>query len=94
MYYELDKAFRSQRKTEERFDAVEQNTTKFTRKLDVAKSDMNRITALQQSNRRQVEELEAQVAKLELQLQEKLRLLDAKNLNSSTETTGEPESKV
>ena len=58
-FYELDKSNKSRKRTMDRFKAVKTNTTQFSQKMDEAKSDMNRITTLQQDNRKEIEDLEA-----------------------------------
>ena len=45
--YEMDKAFKSSKKTNARLDAATSNSEQFKTKIDVAKTDLNRIKTLQ-----------------------------------------------
>ncbi len=82
--YEMDKAFKSSKKTNARLDAATTCSEQFKTKIDVAKTDLNRIKTLQQNNRKDLDQLNATVFKLEQQLAEKLKLLDAKINNQES----------
>ena len=80
--YEMEKAFKSGKKTAARLDAATTNSEQFKTKLDVAKTDLNRIKTLQRNNSKDIGSLELQVIKLEKELEDKLKLLDAKMINT------------
>ena len=46
-FYEMDKSYRSSRKTAERLDQATTNSNHFKTQLDIAKTDVNRIKTLQ-----------------------------------------------
>ena len=77
-FYEMDKSYKSSRKTAERLDNATTNCNHFKTQLDIAKTDVNRVKTLQQNNRKDIEQLERTVASLETELEEKLKLLDKK----------------
>ena len=85
-FYEMDKYARSAQKTKERLENSTKSSENFKSKLDAARTDLSRITTLQQKNRKHVEELEKKIFWLEKELEDKLERLEAKKLSNSLES--------
>ena len=88
--YEMDKAYRSGKKTTERLDDATKGHAQLKTQIDIAKTEMHNIKTLQQNNRKEIELLEVQVGQLEKELADKLQKLDDNILKTSMEPTGEP----
>ena len=63
--YEMDKAYRSGVKTQERLENATKEHDKLKTQIDIAKTDVNKVKTLQQNNRKEIEQLETQVGQLE-----------------------------
>ena len=77
--YEMDKAYKSGKKTTERLDNATNGHAQLKTQIDIARTDVNRIKTLQQNNRKEIELLEGQIVKLEKELEQKLLRLEEKN---------------